>query len=898
MVDFSIWEDDKPPSLGDLLGTTHPRDTTIQILFSLTLGVGAFLSFCILRPRWGGLYAARKRQNDETALPELPNSFFGWIMPLWRITDQQILASAGLDAYVFLTFFKMAMKFLFLTLIFSLIVIKPVHDANPEDDPITGNGTDHGNHTKHAGSSKQVNLLFNDGIHAYNSSHGNFTLPYIPDFENDWLWMYVIFAYLFSGIAIYLIISTTRKVIEVRQEYLGSQTTVTDRTIRLSGIPKYMQHETKIKEFVESLDIGRVESVTLCRNWKELDQAMDKRMDILRRLEEAYTVYMGYQGIQRAQAALPVIQQNPPQPILIDDSIGDDQETSGLIQPTSRLPRWPYTQSRPKAVVRYGFMKLRMRRVDAIELYETQLKEIDDRIKRLRESEFDPVPLAFITMDSVASCQMTIQAVLHPSPLQLIANQSPTPTDVIWPNTYMSRSSRMIRAWTVTLIIGLLTITWVVIFIPIAGLLNLEAIRKVLPQLAEALEVHENIRSLINTQVPTLIASLLMVLVPYLYYGLSWCQGEISKGDIELSSISKNFFFTFFNFFVVFMVLGTASTYLSIAGFFEKFGDALKDFRTVAYTLALSLQALLSFYVNFIILQGIGLFPFRLLEMGSVSLYPIYRMGAKTPRDYAELVQPPIFVYGFYLPNALLIFIICMVYSVLRQSWQVLLAGLLYFMLGHFVYKYQLLYAMDHRQQATGRAWGMICDRIFMGLIFFQLTTAGQLVFKQAPRRSVLMVPLLAFTMGMSVVYGKTYKPLMKFIALSSVRREERYADGIISPPGESSTTTSLSASAIFSGLERNVWADITGFPSARANLEARSRRRRKWHRPGEDDDEGIDTDTKFINPSLVVPLRGVWIAGEGHLSPQDSSSGYGATSTETRSPDPIEVVADGEETV
>jgi hypothetical protein len=897
MVDFNIWEDEKAPNLGDLLGTSHPRDTTIQILFSITLGVGAFLAFCILRPRWGGLYAARKRQNDETALPELPNSFFGWILPLWKITDQQILASAGLDAYVFLTFFKMAMKFLLLTLFFSLIVIKPVHDAYPEDDTLPGNGTDHHNHTKHSGGSKHADLRLHNVLLANNGSHGNFTLPYVPDFENDWLWMYVIFAYLFSGIAMYLIISTTRKVIEVRQEYLGSQTTVTDRTIRLSGIPKYMQDETKIKEFVESLDIGRVERVTLCRNWKELDQAMDKRMDILRRLEEAYTVYMGHKGIQRAHAAMPVIRQNPPPPILIDDTVGGDEETSSLIRPNSQLPRWPYTQSRPKAVVRYGFLKLRMRRVDAIELYETQLKEIDDRIKRLRESEFDPTPLAFITMDSVASCQMTIQAVLHPSPLQLIANQSPSPSDVIWPNTYMSRSSRMWRAWTVTMIIGLLTIFWVFILIPIAGLLNLEAIRKVLPRLADALEAHKNIRSIINTQVPTLIASLLMVLVPYLYYGLSWCQGEISKGDIELSSISKNFFFTFFNFFVVFMVLGTASNYLSISQFFEKFGDALKDFRTVAYTLAFSLQALLSFYVNFIILQGIGLFPFRLLEMGSVSLYPIYRMGAKTPRDYAELVQPPIFIYGFYLPGALLIFIICMVYSVLRQSWQVLLAGLLYFMLGHFVYKYQLLYAMDHRQQATGRAWGMICDRIFMGLIFFQLTTAGQLVFKQALRRSLLMIPLLALTVGMSVVYGKTYKPLMKFIALSSVRREERYADGIISPPGELSTTTSLSASAIFSGLERNVWADITGFPRARANLEARSRRR-KWHRPGDEDDDEADTETRFVNPSLVVPLRGVWIAGEGHVSPQDSSSGYGATSTETRSPDAIDEVIDGEEAV
>lgn len=47
------------------------------------------------------MYAARKKQsNYATALPDLPDSFFGWIIPLWKITDDQVLASAGLDAYV------------------------------------------------------------------------------------------------------------------------------------------------------------------------------------------------------------------------------------------------------------------------------------------------------------------------------------------------------------------------------------------------------------------------------------------------------------------------------------------------------------------------------------------------------------------------------------------------------------------------------------------------------------------------------------------------------------------------------------------------------------------------------------------------------------------------------
>ena len=79
----------------------NQRDITTQIVISVALGLFAFLAFCFLRPRWTTLYAARKRQkNAASILPELPDTFFGWIPALYRITEDQVLASAGLDAFV------------------------------------------------------------------------------------------------------------------------------------------------------------------------------------------------------------------------------------------------------------------------------------------------------------------------------------------------------------------------------------------------------------------------------------------------------------------------------------------------------------------------------------------------------------------------------------------------------------------------------------------------------------------------------------------------------------------------------------------------------------------------------------------------------------------------------
>lgn len=395
----------------------------------------------------------------------------------------------------------MAIKFLLIALFFSLAVIKPVHDTHKEKD---GKIIDPDNPDNPDGSSI-----------APRSTWATMTADY--EYYTDYLWMYLVFAYLFTALVLYLIVSQTRKIIEVRQEYLGSQTTITDRTIRLSGIPLELRSEEKIKEIIEGLQIGKVESVTLCKNWKELDDRLAQREAVLRKLEEAWTVYLGKRKVERSLETLPVVQPRPPGPeVRYDDEEG---ESSQLLNDTDRDPDYvlPYAQQRPMAKLWHGRFKLRFKNVDAINYYEEKLRRLDNDIKLLRKKDFEPTPLAFVTMDSVATAQMAIQAVLDPSPLQLLANSSPAPPDVVWSNTYLPRGKRMLRAWSITAFIGVLSVFWTFLLVPIAGALNTCAIHEVFPGLADTLDSHEVLQSLVNTQLPTLAITLLNVLVPFFY---------------------------------------------------------------------------------------------------------------------------------------------------------------------------------------------------------------------------------------------------------------------------------------------------------------------------------------------------------------------------------------------
>ncbi len=106
------------------------------------------------------------------------------------------------------------------------------------------------------------------------------------------------------------------------------------------------------------------------------------------------------------------------------------------------------------------------------------------------------------------------------------------------------------------------------------------------------------------------------------------------------------------------------------------------------------------------------------------------------------------------------------------RGFLVLFLGLVYFTLGYFTYKYQLLYAMDQPQHATGGAWRLICYRILLGLAVFQLTMSGYLGGHKAFLQASLVVPLLLFTVWYSYYFRGRFEPLTRFIALRSIRRD------------------------------------------------------------------------------------------------------------------------------
>ena len=88
---------------------------------------------------------------------------------------------------------------------------------------------------------------------------------------------------------------------------------------------------------------------------------------------------------------------------------------------------------------------------------------------------------------------------------------------------------------------------------------------------------------------------------------------------------------------------------------------------------------------------GLGIMPLQLLNLGVIVPRFFYRMFlTRTPRDFAELNAPPMINYGVVYPQAILMFVITMLYSVVQPL--IVIFGAIYFGVAYVVYKYKLLF--------------------------------------------------------------------------------------------------------------------------------------------------------------------------------------------------------------
>nr|ODN96882.1 membrane protein [Cryptococcus depauperatus CBS 7855] len=805
-----------PPGSGPTQRFDGPWFST-QLVLSLSIGVTSFLVFCFLRTRWEVVYMGRTKLKDFSPTPAHdPDSqkqsstsrFLGWILPTLRTSEYTVLQTVGLDAAVLLNFFRMGFSLFGVSALLALLVLIPLNlfrngSTDSGSDP-SGNFSLHGrvfpqwpNQMLNATTPERKNSLYDLLLDPTTSST-----------------IHLIFAYLFTFLSISFFHRNFHRFVLARQAF-GLQLihSVSARTVLVANLPSHLRGDRTLAEYFESCN-WPVESVSVCRGVQVLDRVLDRRTNALLKLEQAWVEWVGNPA-KNDQGYDPHLYSGKSTPQVQDEAAGVSEEhlvdlgndtasllstapqtygaTTSIHSSTHDNEAHPHSHvhihtTRPRPTLRPRWFGAK---VDAIEHWEKKYRAADEEVKELRKKgRFGATHAAFVTFEDARDAQIACQVVHYPQHSQVITTPAPEPRDVIWSHIAMSPRESEIRDFVIMSVMAVLLLTWIVPVSTLATLLSYQEIKKVMPWLAKVIDASPRLATIVQNSLPLLALLTFNGCLPFLFEWLSYMQAFKSRSATEYSLMKK---------YHLFLVVSVLFIFLLTSTYWALVRDLVDTPMKIPEKLARALQGsnVRNFMVSYVMLQALGLMPLQLLNLG-----PLFSLGfarafsTRTPRDYAEANAPPMLNYGWVYPQALLVFTITLVFSVMSPL--ILVFGATYFAVGSVRAKNILLMASEvyfKPYESNGEAWRITFARTLWALIIFQLFMTGLFSLRLYYYASIAMLPLISYTLWKSWVMWRDFGPLSKHLAASSVCEVQRGedVDGVLGVLGEGSISRSQS---------------------------------------------------------------------------------------------------------
>ncbi|KAH9159491.1 hypothetical protein EDB89DRAFT_2048781 [Lactarius sanguifluus] len=312
---------------------------------------------------------------------------------------------------------------------------------------------------------------------------------------------------------------------------------------------------------------------------------------------------------------------------------------------------------------------------------------------------YTPVSTAFVTFadpkDARRACR---QMPSHPvNTINCVVQMAPSFEDLDWTRIMKSTfKAEFIKDWVVNVGVWVFTLLWLFPVSLFVGLVSIQNISAYWPSLANYLNNHPWEEELIQSFLPTLLVSLLALLIPLILLLIAKKAHTI----ITLSGLHDRIMMRYYKFLIVnvlvFFCIGTATLQSFLVGF------AIKDAnRNALRILSDSFPSSGPFYVGWLIFTtamhgGMELALFGL----PLIMYPSTRR-AITPRKRSVGIRPRTFNYYYWLPNHLLVIHVLFVFAVLNPL--VIPFGLIYFSIETVVIKNQFLHVYAKHYEGNGQ---------------------------------------------------------------------------------------------------------------------------------------------------------------------------------------------------
>ncbi|KAG9312116.1 hypothetical protein JVU11DRAFT_7403 [Chiua virens] len=243
-----------------------PAAVGSQVALMSIISVATVVAFNALRPKNKVIYQPKVKYHvGDKSPPRISDSLFGWLPPLYRTREPELLDKIGLDAVTFLRFTRMT------RMMFSSIALLGCAVLIP------------------------IDVVYNLK-NVKSSSRDILSILTIRDVQGSWLFAHVAVSYLISGLVMYFIWRNWTHILRLRQEWFRSpeyHQSFYARTLIVTDVPRRYQSDEGIRAIFESVQVPYpTTSVHIGRKVGRLPELIEYHNTAVRELEQVLVTYL------------------------------------------------------------------------------------------------------------------------------------------------------------------------------------------------------------------------------------------------------------------------------------------------------------------------------------------------------------------------------------------------------------------------------------------------------------------------------------------------------------------------------------------------------------------------------------------------------------------------------
>jgi calcium permeable stress-gated cation channel len=396
--------------------------------------------------------------------------------------------------------------------------------------------------------------------------------------------------------------------VNLRQAYLMNPayaTKLPSRTVLYVAVPKPYLNEAKIRAMLGP----QVKHVWFPTDTKELQDLVDERQKAAMTLEGAETNLIQTANGERLKATEKGASNDVEQ-----GQTGADRWVTAKMRPTHRVPM------------------IVGKKVDSVNWSREEITRLSPLVEegqaKHRAGDAKKTGAVFVEFETMGAAQAAFQSVTHHQPLKMSPRWTGmAPAEVIWKNLAISGWSRFLRTWITTAIVIVTIVYW---SIPVAFVGTISNINYWIgpggktPWLNFLNKVPTVVFGVITGLLPTVLLAVLMSLLPPFLRWMAKLGGSPTLGDVEYKV--SNYYF---GFQVVQVFLVTTFSSAASGSVFA----IINNPSSAPTLLAKNLPQANSFYLSYIILQGLGVVSGMIAGIAGLFVTPLLaRFLGKTPR--------------------------------------------------------------------------------------------------------------------------------------------------------------------------------------------------------------------------------------------------------------------------